>query len=86
MHGAVRGSPLDPVQAGGGQLERHEQPIQVGDGAPADQRDRAAQFQGRTPDEQFKPGSGAHSVRMIRDVQQRTVHVQEQRPAIIPDG
>lgn len=71
--------PFQAMQAGGGEAARREQPVDVGQGAPADQGEGTAKATIEAIQQLAQVVVHRHGVRMRREVEERAVDVREQR-------
>jgi hypothetical protein len=81
MQAAVRTAQFEPMQAGRRQvLQLFEQYVERRERAPADECERAIQARGQCREVFLHAGGNFDRIGLRREVQQRTVDVEEQRP------
>ena len=77
MNRTVRRPPLQSVHPRCRQDKWREQPVEIVDGAAADQRQGALQAPLKSPQQGQQRGGNPHVIRLRRDLQERAVDVEE---------
>jgi hypothetical protein len=82
-HFGVQIAPLQPVQPGGAQPERREQPVELGERPAADQCQRAAGRPLEIAQDPAQVPGHADRARLALNFDQRAVDVEEQRDRVM---